>query len=1350
MQSATIVQKLDYGYLVKIEDENELFLDSKQTYSLNASINVYKLGEKCVDHCVVEKQLCEGFVVAKNKKGCYVVDNKELIIVGPGDVEKYAGVMVSKFGDYFVGRLIVNKGKILSDTKSESVKMEIQSINLNSLELFEPQVDPKNAVIVEKYVNFCKEFSLSVLSSEKIQFFASKSIDRNIKCFSHNMKYGLLLDNTQFHKFNEVCRGIPCTFQVSEICFQKKKKAGHWCKIGEFKAFLPIHHSVDNIKIDDTYEGKIWDIQQDIIVVSLKNISSIKFSTLSDVKQYALSKDSIDVVVRAAETGRVQVDYFGIRSWIDGKHKLGNTISCVATGTLDNVHFRNIWSEVPVIPMTRGFQCEGRLFEDNVWTKDVIYKESRIGLYGPPLIVKPLIFEQRPLEIGYIFPFWIQKIDNNSLHLLSWHDSRLVKGIAFKRNISEYFISNLNMFKCGQTVLACIEELNEHGYVVSLKWHKIVESVGKLGFESKVVELINGIPDYVLSKLVMLPRNLVGTEVNCQLIKTVASGLHVQFMLEDSRKEGFIATSRIPTEGNFECVIINHDTPLFDLILKEEYSSKRKSSKHATVLSIKSDYAICIDEQGQIGYTPTRNFNYALQHGLSPGKVIQIESQIHSGVNIYKISIVNHKRAKADEFKLINPIDNITNLKANQLIKVKVTQVKQLQVHVKIADNLFGRILGNFAVSEPTLQLKNIYKKDDTILVKIITTRDNKSGRYLPLSHVNSFRGSMLECSIPGAPEFDFDSPQLEINRQYLVSVAEIMEDKFMVQIIPGKKALVYDIGYSGDINKLQIGQILQLTLSYMRNDKLYMSDVKNRAKIMADKTLEYQVLLSYGETGFLHKCHSHSLEIGSIVDVTSKTMHKSRLFINTKSEPIEVGLTCHGIVKNIQNNGVFVQICHDKVGRVKIKDLSDDYVKDWKSLVSLYQSVQVKVVKMEAENIDLSMKSSDIYNVNLDNYFDMINIEAIFKAKVLNITNNHIFYNIQLGQPKAVIIKAIGDKSDTLSKGDTCRVKVTKKSGVKIQVDLCTDLNIQETVEISESESEMEIDLPTLDQNVKVSKNLPELQHEFTSRPFVENPEFEKRLIENPNDSMIWLEYMAFVLKTSSMENARLLAKRALKSINFREESETYNIHVAILNMELEFGSKASFEEALKSSLLVNSHKLILLHCMSVCLKMQKYEFIENLISMILKEYKQSCKVWIKIIEYYFVVDLKRARLELQRSLKSLPKHKHIKIIQKFAQMEFQNGDPERARTILEGILNEYPKRLDLWSIYVDMEIKGKHYEQARQVFDKMLRIQFKPKQMKFIFSKNLKFEQDHGSKTSIAKVQQKAADYVKEVNMK
>lgn len=55
---------------------------------------------------------------------------------------------------------------------------------------------------------------------------------------------------------------------------------------------------------------------------------------------------------------------------------------------------------------------------------------------------------------------------------------------------------------------------------------------------------------------------------------------------------------------------------------------------------------------------------------------------------------------------------------------------------------------------------------------------------------------------------------------------------------------------------------------------------------------------------------------------------------------------------------------------------------------------------------------------------------------------------------------------------------------------------------------------------------------------------------------------------------------------------------------------------------------------------------------------------------------------------------------------LEFKSGNPENGRTMFEGIVNNYPKRMDIWAIYMDMEVKygGSNKQQARHLFERCL----------------------------------------------
>ena len=63
-------------------------------------------------------------------------------------------------------------------------------------------------------------------------------------------------------------------------------------------------------------------------------------------------------------------------------------------------------------------------------------------------------------------------------------------------------------------------------------------------------------------------------------------------------------------------------------------------------------------------------------------------------------------------------------------------------------------------------------------------------------------------------------------------------------------------------------------------------------------------------------------------------------------------------------------------------------------------------------------------------------------------------------------------------------------------------------------------------------------------------------------------------------------------------------------------------------------------------------------------------------------------AKKLLQRSLQSLSKHKHVQVILHYCQSEFEFGSADRARVLYEDLLSNYPKRTDLWHVYVDREV--------------------------------------------------------------
>jgi rRNA biogenesis protein RRP5 len=77
----------------------------------------------------------------------------------------------------------------------------------------------------------------------------------------------------------------------------------------------------------------------------------------------------------------------------------------------------------------------------------------------------------------------------------------------------------------------------------------------------------------------------------------------------------------------------------------------------------------------------------------------------------------------------------------------------------------------------------------------------------------------------------------------------------------------------------------------------------------------------------------------------------------------LAAGGILQGYVSNVADKGLFVALNHKLSGRVKIAELSDDYLKDWKSHFTVGQVVKAKIVSASESHhqIELTLKASQI-----------------------------------------------------------------------------------------------------------------------------------------------------------------------------------------------------------------------------------------------------------------------------------------------------------------------------------------------------------------------------------------------------
>lgn len=128
-----------------------------------------------------------------------------------------------------------------------------------------------------------------------------------------------------------------------------------------------------------------------------------------------------------------------------------------------------------------------------------------------------------------------------------------------------------------------------------------------------------------------------------------------------------------------------------------------------------------------------------------------------------------------------------------------------------------------------------------------------------------------------------------------------------------------------------------------------------------------------------------------------------------------------------------------------------------------------------------------------------------------------------------------------------------------------------------------------------KKKRRRKEIEQDLTADLHTKTPEsnadFERLLLGSPNSSYLWVQYMSFQLQLSEIEKARELAKRALKTINFREEQEKLNVWIALLNLENVYGTEESLEAAFKDAARHNDSKTIHLRLAAILDQSEKFE---------------------------------------------------------------------------------------------------------------------------------------------------------------
>lgn len=855
--------------------------------------------------------------------------------------------------------------------------------------------------------------------------------------------------------------------------------------------------------------------------------------------------------------------------------------------------------------------------------------------------------------------------------------------------------------------------------------------------------------------------------------------------------------------------------------------------------------------------------------------------------------------------------------------KAKVTSVKNTQLNVVLADGVVGRIDVS-EVFDSWQEIKNHkaplqkFSPGDVLPVRVLGMHDHRNHKFLPITNTGKspvFELSAKASDISSKTLYVLSISDLKEEQEYICFVNNVQGDRLWVNITPNVRGCIKAMDASehvavvanledhfepgaalrAKIIHVDVGQ-KQIDLSARTGSQAQLhsladlsegSILPGRVTRISDSAVMVQ-LSEYvsGPIRLVELTDDYAevdpsrYEKGQIVrvHVTKVDLPNKKLVLSTRpskvlsstakvvdkdfksAEDVKVNDVVRGFIRNVENSGVFVTLSTNVSAFVPVRELSDRFIKDWKSEIEVDQLVKGKIISVDPSSgkVQMSLKESVLdknYKAPL-NWAD-IKVGQVVTGKVRKVESYGVFIVVDnstvsgLCHRSQIADERVEDVTKLYSVGDLVKAKVLKVDLSKSRRELAFGLKASYFQDADEDDSDadvgdldseagsetsggvdlfndgiddedddednakevddgnesleddaMEIDDPhtaaksasskfsgglnvgkglnvgfdhsgkrpqqeaddadsasdSEDEPQKKKRRKAQIQVDRTAELDINGPQspadFERLLMSEPNNSNLWIRYIAYYLQLSEIDKAREICERAVKIINHQSrdtEDDALNVWVAYLNLELEHGNDDTLEALFTRAKQYNDAKEIHTRLASIYILSGKTEKADELFQTMIKKFSQDPAVWLNYATFLFdtAKNPVAGRELLKRALQALESTHVFSTTVKFAQLEFksENGDTELGRTMLEGLISTFPKRLDLFNVYLDLEMKVGDKDTVRRLFERVVKNKNlnKPKKARPFFKRWEEWEEKVGDAKSLEKARAKAVDWVR-----
>jgi rRNA biogenesis protein RRP5 len=403
-------------------------------------------------------------------------------------------------------------------------------------------------------------------------------------------------------------------------------------------------------------------------------------------------------------------------------------------------------------------------------------------------------------------------------------------------------------------------------------------------------------------------------------------------------------------------------------------------------------------------------------------------------------------------------VKSTTDLSFGSSTTVRVKSIKDTQLNVQVADNVQGRIsvseiFNDWDEIKDKKRPLSQFKMNDILPVKVLGLHDARNHRFLPITHRQG-KVPIFELTAKNV-ELKSDADVLALHSitpdsSHIAFINNIADRYVWVNLsanVRGRIALLDlsdDLSLLADVEKnFPIGSALRvrvksvdvaagrldLVATTTESAKKYeLKDLKvglvlpARVTRINESSIVVQINENIAGPVYLEqladdydKAKPKEYKLGDIVRVcvTDIDVPNKRLGLSARpskvlssSLPIKdpeinsisdlkVHQVVRGFVKRITDKGIFVRLGPHVDAFVKISNLSDSYIKDWKSAFQVDQLVTGKVISANADlkNAQMTLKKSVVEGqyVQLLEFSDM-EVGQIVTAKVRRVEDFGVF----------------------------------------------------------------------------------------------------------------------------------------------------------------------------------------------------------------------------------------------------------------------------------------------------------------------------------------------------------------------